>query len=68
MKHHSTVSNQNQIKALGLDEKDPNTGAAQFHDLDEVMASPKAIWKRPWWGAYSVQDNERSRLEGHGTF
>jgi epoxyqueuosine reductase len=24
-------------------------GLNGFHDLDEVMASPKAEWKRPWW-------------------
>ncbi len=49
MKHHTTVSKADQMKALGLSAQDSSTGAAKYHDLDEVMASGKALWKRPWW-------------------
>ena len=45
----STVSNKDRMKSMGLDERDEGTSAQKFHDLDEVMASPLADWKRPWW-------------------
>lgn len=41
MKYHSTMSKPAYIKTLGL--------AGAGHDLDEVIASPKGEWKRPWW-------------------
>ena len=39
------------MKMLGLGRGDSELTAAgsTFHDLDEVMASPTAEWKRPWW-------------------
>jgi len=39
-RHHSTLSLRFLMKLLGL---------GRFHDLDEVMASPTAEWRRPWW-------------------
>ncbi len=41
MKYHSTTSKKAQVKAAGLDK--------EGNDLDEVISSPKAEWKRPWW-------------------
>jgi reductive dehalogenase len=49
MKHHSTVSNREQMKRLGLSREDSDHSKPQFHDLDEIISSPKAVWKRPWW-------------------
>ena len=49
MKRSSTVSNQDRMKSMGLDERDGGDSAQKFHDLDEIMASPLAEWKRPWW-------------------
>ena len=46
MRHHSTVGKKERISALGLDREDT---AEKFNDLDDVMASPSAEWKRPWW-------------------
>jgi epoxyqueuosine reductase len=51
-KYHSTLSRREFLKALGLG--GAGLGAAAiaspvFHDLDEVMASPKAVMKRPSW-------------------
>lgn len=40
MKYHSTRGRRDYMKVLGFD---------AFHDLDEVIASPMAEWKRPWW-------------------
>ena len=49
MMHHSTVSHRERMKALGL-EKTGTAGTTPGHrDLDDVMASPEAAWKRPWW-------------------
>lgn len=41
MKYHSTLSRRVFMKMLGL--------GGVGHDLDEVTASAKAEWKRPWW-------------------
>ena len=41
MKYHNTISKPTYMKMLGL--------AGVGHDLDEITASPKAEWKRPWW-------------------
>jgi reductive dehalogenase len=49
MNRSSTVSNQDHMKSMGLDGRDKGTSAKKFHDLDEVIASPMADWKRPWW-------------------
>jgi reductive dehalogenase len=52
MGRRSTVSNKTRMKAMGLDHGHSHSeeeGRARFHDLDEVMASPSAEWKRPWW-------------------
>ena len=49
MRRSSTVSNQVRMKSMGLDEGNGGDSAQKFHDLDEVMASPLAEWKRPWW-------------------
>jgi reductive dehalogenase len=35
------------MKMLELEQA--KAGATIFHDLDEVIASPTAAWKRPWW-------------------
>ncbi|MBW1802511.1 MAG: reductive dehalogenase [Deltaproteobacteria bacterium] len=49
MKHHSTVSNREHMKQLGLTGGNPDSPSTPFHDLDEVISSPKALWHRPWW-------------------
>lgn len=41
MRYHSTLNQRTFMKILGL-------GEAR-HDLDEVIASPRAEWKRAWW-------------------
>lgn len=43
MSYHSTVGMRRYMKMFGFN------GTNTFHDLDEVIASPKADWKRPWW-------------------
>ncbi|MEQ4489142.1 MAG: reductive dehalogenase [Dehalococcoides mccartyi] len=52
MKQHSTISRRNFMKGLGL--AGAGIGAATavspvFHDLDEIVSSPSANYKRPWW-------------------
>jgi reductive dehalogenase len=50
--YHSTISRRDFLKALGLGGTGLALGAAippAFHDLDEVMASPQAIARRPAW-------------------
>ena len=49
MKQHSTVSNQERMKATGLEKTEVEVSKPGYRDLDEVMASPEAVWKRPWW-------------------
>ena len=49
MKYHSTGSKRNYMKKLGLGEAQNNEGGTAFHDLDEVLSSSVAEWKRPWW-------------------
>ncbi len=49
MKRRSTVGRKERMKAMGLDNGGGNGSAASFNDLDGVMASPLAEWKRPWW-------------------
>jgi len=51
MKYHSTVGRGDFMKMLGLGVVRTGATAAGpvFHDLDEVIASPMAEWKRPWW-------------------
>lgn len=44
MKYHSTTGKRSFMKSLGL-------GRAG-NDLDEITASSKADWKRPWWVRY----------------
>jgi len=41
MKYHSTTGKKAQMKAAGLDKAG--------NDIDEVISSPIAQWKRPWW-------------------
>ena len=41
MHYHSTLSKRSFMKTLRLEKAG--------HDLDEVIASPKAEWKRSWW-------------------
>ena len=41
MKYHSTLSKRMVMKLLGL--------ADAGRDMDEVISSPQAQWKRPWW-------------------
>jgi epoxyqueuosine reductase len=51
-KYHSTISRREFIKALGLGGAGFAAAAITppvFHDLDEVIASPQALWKRPSW-------------------
>ena len=43
MDRRSTVGNKTRMKEMGLDQGEG------FTDLDETMASPLAVWKRPWW-------------------
>lgn len=49
MRRRSTKSERTRIKTagLGVDKDVDNTTA--FRDFDEVIASPLAEWKRPWW-------------------
>jgi len=37
------------MKMLGLGRAKAEAATPAFHDLDEVIASPMAEWKRPWW-------------------
>ena len=49
---HSVVSRRDFMKGLGLAGVGLGAAAATapiYHDLDEVLASPSAEWKRPWW-------------------
>ena len=47
---HSTLSRRDFMKGLGLAGAGIGLAAAPvFHDLDEVLSSPDAKWKRPWW-------------------
>jgi epoxyqueuosine reductase len=51
-KYHSTLSRREFLKALGLGGAGLATAAVAppiFHDLDEMMASPQAVLKRPSW-------------------
>jgi epoxyqueuosine reductase len=51
MNYHSTLSTRTLMKLLGLGGMkwgSRGTGSA-FHDIDEVISSPLAQWKRPWW-------------------
>jgi len=48
MKNHSTVSNGERMKNLGLNDERADEGS-KFQDLDDVISSSKAEWKRPWW-------------------
>jgi len=51
-KYHSTISRRDFLKILGLGGVGLGAAAVSapvFHDLDELMASPQAQWKRPFW-------------------
>nr|UZH91646.1 reductive dehalogenase [uncultured bacterium] len=51
-KHHSTISRRDFMKTLGLGSVGLGMSALvapAFHDLDEMMASPMADFKRPSW-------------------
>lgn len=51
MKYHSTAGRRHFMNMLGLGvvkDKSADTDTV-FHDLDEVIASPAAVWQRPWW-------------------
>ena len=51
-KYHSTLSRREFLKALGLGGAGlavASVAPPAFHDLDEVMASPQATFKRPSW-------------------
>jgi epoxyqueuosine reductase len=51
-KHHSTLSRRDFLKLLGLGGVGLGAGAVSapvFHDLDELMASPEAEFKHPWY-------------------
>ncbi len=52
VKHHSTISRRDFLKILGLGGVGLGAAAISapvFHDLDEMMASPQAEFKRPGW-------------------
>jgi len=52
MRYHSTLSKRDFMKALGLAHGSllaAATARPLFHDLDEVVASPMAERKLPWW-------------------
>ena len=49
---HSTVTRRDFMKGLGLTGATLGTAgmvSPVFHDLDEVLSSPTAGWKRPWY-------------------
>ena len=49
---HSTISRRTFMKVLGLSATGLGAAAATtpvFHDLDELISSEPANWKRPWW-------------------
>ena len=51
-KYHSTISRREFLKALGMGGAGLAAAAVAppvFHDLDEAMASPQAVLKRPSW-------------------
>lgn len=51
MKYRSTVGKRTLMKMSGLGANKSKVTAAEpiSHDLDEVIATPMAQWKRPWW-------------------
>jgi|TARA_B100000315_G_scaffold247762_1_gene276902 reductive dehalogenase len=49
MNRPSTVGKKARMENLGPDEAPEECSAESFHDLDSVMASPMAQWKRSWW-------------------
>jgi epoxyqueuosine reductase len=56
MKYHSTVGNKTFMKHTGINALSASGDSSEtFRDLDEIMASPKAEWKRPWWVRPSIK-------------
>jgi len=65
-KFHSTVSRREFMQGLGL--TGAGIGAAAliaptFHDLDELMSSEPANWKRPWWVKSRPAENPTVELD-----
>jgi len=61
-KYHSTISRREFLKALGLGGAGVTAAAVAppvFRDLDEVMASPMSVMKRPAW----VKDAAKPTIE-----
>ncbi|AII58451.1 dehalogenase [Dehalococcoides mccartyi CG1] len=59
-KSHSTVSRRDFMKAVGLGAAGVGSAVASaplFHDLDELLSSEKAVWKRPWYVKEREIDN-----------
>jgi len=52
MKYHSTADRRDYMNMLGLGGTKDEANVSAFHDLDEAIASPIAVWKRPWWVRY----------------
>ncbi|MEQ4489085.1 MAG: reductive dehalogenase [Dehalococcoides mccartyi] len=51
-KFHSTLTRRDFMKGLGLAGAGLGAAAATtpvFHDMDEVISSPKSNWERNWW-------------------
>jgi reductive dehalogenase len=65
MKHHSTVSQKERMKATGLEKTEAEDSRPGYNDLDEVMASPEAVWKRPWW--VKAVDKPTTEVDWEGT-
>lgn len=66
MKYHSTLGKRAYMRALGL--------AGAGRDLDDIIASPQAQWRRPWWVRYVKQPtievdwDQMQRFDVKGTY
>ena len=49
MKYHSTKKESERLAISGLSRTDNNLELNNYHDIDEIIGSTNAIWRRPWW-------------------
>lgn len=63
---HSSLSRRDFMKGLGVAGAGLGTAAATapvFQDLDDVISSPNAEWKRPWWVKYRELDDPTTEID-----